>query len=219
MLLRSDESTLARCARFFFRPFVVTKCSQEFIVFRGQLTAANVYQLRNTLSTAGNSMTSSERPSPEPLLKKEASPAVLEGREFWKCSGAFKRLELLGLGDPSRTLEDNSRKSSESVFRVFPEFLRNFFRKVPAVLGVWPRKEGRKKGKKEGRTEGRKAARLPQCAYLVFAHCFSHMSYFICKNGPWKNCIFAFSWIHFLSGDAGCAAEKLQKLFGSSFSH
>ena len=39
--------------------------------------------LRNTLSTAGNSVTSSERPSPEPLLKKEASPGVLSGREFW----------------------------------------------------------------------------------------------------------------------------------------
>ena len=39
---------------------------------------------RNTPSTAGNSMTSSERPSLEPILKKEASPAVLGGREFWK---------------------------------------------------------------------------------------------------------------------------------------
>ena len=43
------------------------------------------------------------------------------------------------LGDPSRTLEGNSRKRSESVSGVFPEFFRNFFRKVPAVLGVWPR--------------------------------------------------------------------------------
>ena len=30
-------------------------------------------------------------------------------------------------------------RSSESVSGVFPEFFRNFFRKVPAVLGVWPR--------------------------------------------------------------------------------
>ena len=36
--------------------------------------------LVNALSTAGNSMTSSEGPSSEPLLKKEASPAVLGGR-------------------------------------------------------------------------------------------------------------------------------------------
>ena len=51
-------------------------------------------EVRNTPSTAGNSMTSSERPSPEPLLKKEAPPAVLGGREFWKCSGSLKCLEL-----------------------------------------------------------------------------------------------------------------------------
>ena len=81
-------------------------------------------------------MTSSERPSPEPILKKEASPAVLGGREFWKRSGSLKCLELEGLGHPSRTLQGNSRKRSESVSGVFPEFFRNFFRKVPAVLGV-----------------------------------------------------------------------------------
>ena len=51
-------------------------------------------RLGNTPSTAGNSMTGSERPSPEPLLKEEASPAVLGGREFWKCSGSLKCLEL-----------------------------------------------------------------------------------------------------------------------------
>ena len=91
-------------------------------------------------------MTGSERPSPEPLLKKEASPAVLGGREFWKCSGAFKCLELQGLGHPSRTLEGNSRKRSESVSGLFPEFFRNFLRKVPAVLGVWPIKLFSKQG-------------------------------------------------------------------------
>ena len=46
-----------------------------------------------------------------------------------------------GLGDPSRTLEGNSRKSSESVSGVVPEFCQNFLRKVPAVLGVWPKNE------------------------------------------------------------------------------
>ena len=50
--------------------------------------------VRNTPSTAGNSMTSSERPSPEPILTKETSPAVLGGREFWKRSGRLKCLEL-----------------------------------------------------------------------------------------------------------------------------
>ena len=96
------------------------------------------YSIRSTPSTAGNSMTSSERPSPEPILKKEASPAVLGGREFWKRSGSLKCSELWGLGHPSRTLEGNSRKRSESISGVFPEFFRNFFRKVPAVLGVCP---------------------------------------------------------------------------------
>ena len=94
---------------------------------------------RNTPSTAGNSMSSSERPSPEPLLTNEAPPAVLGEREFWKCSESLKCFELQGLGHPSRTLEGNCRKRSESVSGVFPEFFRNFFRKVPAALGVWPR--------------------------------------------------------------------------------
>ena len=53
-----------------------------------------LYNSRNTPSTAGNSMTGSERPSPEPILKKEASPAVLGGREFWKRSGSLKCLEF-----------------------------------------------------------------------------------------------------------------------------
>ena len=59
-----------------------------------QLGKPNDIIVRNTPSTAGNSMTSSERPSPEPILKKGASPAVLGGREFWKRSGRFECLEL-----------------------------------------------------------------------------------------------------------------------------
>ena len=69
-------------------------------------------------------MISTERPSPEPLLKKEVSLAILRGREVWKCSGGFKRLEL-SRGIPGKTLR---------VFpEIFPDFSRNFFRKVPAV--------------------------------------------------------------------------------------
>ena len=52
------------------------------------------HSLRNTLSTAGNSMSRSERSSPEPLPKKEASPAVPGGSQFWKYSGGFKCLEV-----------------------------------------------------------------------------------------------------------------------------
>ena len=55
------------------------------LIGRTQLHSA--LALDKKWSAAGNSMTSSERPSPEPLLKKEASLAVLRGREFWKCSG------------------------------------------------------------------------------------------------------------------------------------
>ena len=53
-----------------------------------------MHVVRNALSIAGSSVTSSERPSPEPLLKEEASAAVLRGRELWKCSGGLKCLEL-----------------------------------------------------------------------------------------------------------------------------
>ena len=81
-----------------------------------------VVAIRNNPSTAGNSMTGSERLSPEPLPKKEAPPAVLGGREFWKCSESLKSLELQGFGHPSRTLEGKSRKRSESVSGVFPNF-------------------------------------------------------------------------------------------------
>ena len=65
-------------------------------------------------------MTSSERPSPEPLLRKEASPAILGGGEFWKCSGGLLNYRALGI--PAVLFEGNSRKSSESVSGVFPEF-------------------------------------------------------------------------------------------------
>ena len=41
-------------------------------------------------------------------------------------------------------------KRSESVSGVFPEFFRNFFRKVPAVLGVWPLTRGGQGGFKGG---------------------------------------------------------------------
>ena len=58
-----------------------------------RVTLAPSCNQQNALSIAGNSTTSSERPSPEPLLKKEVSPAVLRRREVWKCSGSLNRLE------------------------------------------------------------------------------------------------------------------------------
>ena len=82
--------------------------------------------IRNTRSTAGNSMTDSERPSPEPLLRKEASPAVLGGREFLKCSGAAV--------EPSNALNDRAwgipavlpREIPGNALRAFPGSFRNF---------------------------------------------------------------------------------------------
>ena len=83
--------------------------------------------LRNTLSTAVNSMTSSERPSPEPLLKKEVSPAVLTGRQFWKCSGeATNALNYRAWGIPavlSRGVPGKALRAFPGSFRNFPEFL------------------------------------------------------------------------------------------------
>ena len=79
--------------------------------------------LINTLNgTAGNSMTCSERRSPEPLLRKEASPA----------------LELWGWGFPVVPTRGIPRKALRAFLGVFPEFWRNVFRKFPAVLGAWP---------------------------------------------------------------------------------
>ena len=54
------------------------------IFFRAEIPTKN---FRNTPSTAGNSMTGSES-SGTTSEKKE------RGREFWKCSGSFKCLEL-----------------------------------------------------------------------------------------------------------------------------
>ena len=80
--------------------------------------------LRNTPSAAVNSMTGSERPSPEPLLKKEASSAALGRREFWiHALEPSNALNYRAWGDPTRTLEGNCRKCSKSVSGVFPEAL------------------------------------------------------------------------------------------------
>ena len=70
-------------------------------------------------------MSSSERPSPEPLQKKRGVPSRTEGETILEMvfSGAPNALNNRGLGYPSRTLERNSRKSSESVSGEILEFL------------------------------------------------------------------------------------------------
>ena len=95
--------------------------------------------LRNTPSTAGNPITGSERPSPEPILKKEAPPAVLGGENSGNALEASNALNYRAWGIPAVL----SREIPGNALRAFPEeipeFFRNFFRKVPAVLGVWPK--------------------------------------------------------------------------------
>ena len=61
-------------------------------------------------------------PYPEPLLKKEASPAVSRGKTAENALEASNALKIRAWGGVrSRTLEGNFRKSSESVFGVFLE--------------------------------------------------------------------------------------------------
>ena len=80
-------------------------------------------------------MTGSERPSPEPLLKKEASPAVLGGREAWKCSEAFKCLNYRAWGIPavlSRGIPGRAFPGLPGIFLEFPP-------ESPSRTGVWPK--------------------------------------------------------------------------------
>ena len=67
-------------------------------------------------------MTGSERPSPEPLLKKEASPAVLGGKEFGNALEASNALNCRVWGIPAVLL----REIPGNALRAFPGSLRNF---------------------------------------------------------------------------------------------
>ena len=78
-------------------------------------------------------MTSSERPSPEPLLKKEASPAVPRGQNSGNALEASNALNYRALGSRPGELQE----SSESLSKVFPESFQNFLREVPAILLVY----------------------------------------------------------------------------------
>ena len=82
-------------------------------------------------------------------------------------------LDFWGLGDPRCTLEGNSRKHSESVSGVFPEFFQHFFRNVPAVLGVWPRDEG------NGWQKG--GGRWGEVALVGLSHSSFHPSLLACS--------------------------------------
>ena len=65
------------------------------------LSSGHLAKLRDTPSTAGNSMTGSERPSPEPLLKKERRPQPYWGGEnSGNALEASNALNYRDLGDP-----------------------------------------------------------------------------------------------------------------------
>ena len=85
-------------------------------------------------------MTSSERPSPEPFLKKSGVPSRTEGERILEMNAldASNASNYRAWGDPSRTLEENSKS-----LRAFPGSFRNFSGmssgKSQPVLGVWPK--------------------------------------------------------------------------------
>ena len=66
-------------------------------------------------------MSSSERPSPEPLLKKEASPAVLGGATSGNALEASNALNCRAWGIPTVL----SREIPGKVLRAFPVSFRN----------------------------------------------------------------------------------------------
>ena len=100
--------------------------------------------------------------------EKRGVPSRIGGREFWKCSGSLKCLELLGLEDPSRTPEGNSRKRSESVPGVFPGFLPE----SPSRTGGMAHEHRFSEGRKELDTLGPAKTQRPDRPILVFF--FSH---------------------------------------------
>ena len=77
---------------------------------------------RNTPSTAGNFMTGSERPSPEPLLKKEASPAVLGGENSGTALEPSNAVNYSVWGIPAVL----SRGIPGKALRAFPGSFRTF---------------------------------------------------------------------------------------------
>ena len=80
--------------------------------------------LRNTPSTAGNSMTGSERPSPEPLVKKEASPAKLGGENSGNALEPSNALNCRVWEIPAVLLRGIPGNALRAFPVVFPEFFR-----------------------------------------------------------------------------------------------
>ena len=90
--------------------------------------------LGNTPSTAGNSMTGSERPSPEPILKKRGVPSRTGGERILEMLWKSQMPWIIGLWGSQPYSWGKFQETLRERFRG----LSGFFRKVPAVLGVWP---------------------------------------------------------------------------------
>ena len=86
---------------------------------------------RNTLSIAGNAMTSSERPraSPEPLVKKKGRPQPYRGGE--NSGHALEASNALNY----RALGFQAVLSRRIPGKALRAFLSGFFRNLSAVLG------------------------------------------------------------------------------------
>ena len=83
-------------------------------------------KISNALSTAGNSMTSTERPSPEPLLtkEKEKRPQPYWGRDnSGNALEALNALNYRAWGIPAVL----SRGIPGNALRTFPGSFRNFY--------------------------------------------------------------------------------------------
>ena len=82
---------------------------------------------RNTLSTAVNSMTSSERPSPEPILKQGGVPSRAEGELEASNALKYRDLRVWRIPDAlSRGIPGNAPRAFPAFFFFqifFPEFL------------------------------------------------------------------------------------------------
>ena len=77
--------------------------------------------VRNTPSTAGNSMTGSERPSPEPLLKKRGAHSRTGGENSGNALEASNALNCRAWGIPAVL----SRGIPGNALRAFPGSFRN----------------------------------------------------------------------------------------------
>ena len=83
-------------------------------------------------------MTGSERPSPEPLLKKEATPAVLGGERILEMLWRPQMPWTVGFGASQPYSRGEFQEKLWELFQGLSGTFPNFLQKVPAVLGVWP---------------------------------------------------------------------------------